>query len=384
MSSNLNPRSGFTCVTCRLVFANGDLQRKHYSSEWHRYNAKRQVAELPPISEQQFESKVKSYHEAEATVQKDREPEKSYCKECKKVFQSKNAFENHLNSKKHKQNVESAANAPTTETEDVKTPTTPVVDRANLEEMRGFRHETNGSDNSEWETVNSSDTDDDEYDHSTAIPETSCFFCSSSSENVEDNLIHMSSAHGFFIPDANYCANIPGLLRYLGEKVGCGNYCIQCKNKRFRNVQSCQLHMRDKAHCTFSIEGDRVVEYLDFYDYGELLKDEEEADDEVAVDTGFTLVLPSGAQLGHRSLLRYYKQKLRPAEDVERLERSRQMQKLQQSKLKALGWTGSTGTAAVQRARDFKFMKAVISKDRHRRELHSNKLFKSKGRDDQM
>ncbi|KAI6221425.1 C2H2-type domain-containing protein [Aphelenchoides fujianensis] len=358
MSSNLNPRSGFTCVTCRLVFANGDLQRKHYASEWHRYNAKRQVAELPPITEQQFEGKVKSFHEAEASVQKDREPEKSYCKECKKVFQSKNAYDNHLNSKKHKQN--------------------------NLEEMRGFRHPTGESDDSEWETVHSDDSDGDEYDQNAAIPPSSCLFCPTSSNTVEDNVVHMSNAHGFFIPDLQYCTDIPGLLGYLGEKVGCGNYCIHCKNKRFRDTPSCQLHMRDKAHCTFSMEGDRVVEYLDFYDYGELLKEENEADDDVAVDLGFTLVLPSGAQLGHRSLMRYYKQKLRPAEDVERIERSRQAQKLQQSKLKALGWTGTTGTAALQRARDFKFMKSVFNKQRLRRELHSNKLHKSRGRDDQM
>lgn len=59
----LDPKTGFTCVNCRLVFADADLQREHYRSEWHRYNVKRQVAELPPISMEQFQDKVQSYHQ---------------------------------------------------------------------------------------------------------------------------------------------------------------------------------------------------------------------------------------------------------------------------------------------------------------------------------
>lgn len=56
-------RSGCTCITCRLVFAGVDLQKQHYGSEWHRYNVKRQIAELPPITEEQFEAKIKSHQE---------------------------------------------------------------------------------------------------------------------------------------------------------------------------------------------------------------------------------------------------------------------------------------------------------------------------------
>lgn len=56
-------RSGCTCMTCRLVFESVDLQKEHYSSEWHRYNAKRQVADLPPITKEQFESKIKARQE---------------------------------------------------------------------------------------------------------------------------------------------------------------------------------------------------------------------------------------------------------------------------------------------------------------------------------
>jgi pre-60S factor REI1 len=56
-------RAGCTCIGCQLVFANVDLQKQHYNSEWHRYNAKRRIADLPPISEDQFNTKVKLHQE---------------------------------------------------------------------------------------------------------------------------------------------------------------------------------------------------------------------------------------------------------------------------------------------------------------------------------
>jgi len=193
----------------------------------------------------------------------------------------------------------------------------------------------------------------------------------------------MYDSHGFFIPDQTYCVDVVGLLKYLGMKVGSGRYCIRCTVKRFRDLGACQAHMRDKSHCLISLDGDAVVEYLDFYDYGELLKDEDDVDNDVALDTGYTLILPSGTKLGHRSLMRYYKQRLRSNEDQQRVQNARMALK-EQTHLKTLGWTGSTGTAAVQRARDFKFMTTVVKKLDLQQGLRSNKLFKSRGRDDQM
>lgn len=102
--SALNPKQGFTCVACRLVFPNAHLQKEHYVSEWHRYNAKRQVAGLPAISEEQFVAKVQDFQKASEDLKKKGETEKAYCKYCKKLFQSQNAHDNHLNSKRHKTN----------------------------------------------------------------------------------------------------------------------------------------------------------------------------------------------------------------------------------------------------------------------------------------
>lgn len=103
--NKLDPNTGYTCISCRLVFATSALQRDHYQSEWHRYNVKRQVTGLPPIDIDQFESKVQQFHDS-STGKPKKEQEQDYCNECGKRFKSQNAFDNHLNSKKHKENVQ--------------------------------------------------------------------------------------------------------------------------------------------------------------------------------------------------------------------------------------------------------------------------------------
>lgn len=44
-----------------------------------------------------------------------------------------------------------------------------------------------------------------------------CLFCSTVANSVESNLQHMSVKHSFFIPDVSYCADVDGLIAYLGK-----------------------------------------------------------------------------------------------------------------------------------------------------------------------
>ena len=47
-----------TCLTCRVVFADIDKGREHYKSEWHRYNLKRKVAQMAPLSAEVYKNQV--------------------------------------------------------------------------------------------------------------------------------------------------------------------------------------------------------------------------------------------------------------------------------------------------------------------------------------
>lgn len=47
-----------TCITCRLTFPDPELMRTHYKGELHRFNLKRRVAQLPPVTEAVFKQKM--------------------------------------------------------------------------------------------------------------------------------------------------------------------------------------------------------------------------------------------------------------------------------------------------------------------------------------
>jgi len=48
----------YTCITCHIAFDDAELQRSHYKTDWHRYNLKRKVVALPPVSAENFAEKV--------------------------------------------------------------------------------------------------------------------------------------------------------------------------------------------------------------------------------------------------------------------------------------------------------------------------------------
>ena len=77
--------------------------------------------------------------------------------------------------------------------------------------------------------------------------------------------------------------------------------------------------MVDKGHSKILHDATTLAEFADFYDYSSSYPDgadrdpEEGVDPDVEVDVdriddaGYELVLPSGARIGHRSLMRYYR-----------------------------------------------------------------------------
>jgi pre-60S factor REI1 len=196
-----------------------------------------------------------------------------------------------------------------------------------------------------------------------------CLFCAHASSSLEENLLHMSGMHSFFVPDTDYLVDAPGLLAYLGEKVAVGNVCLYCngRGREFRTLDAVRKHMVDKGHCKLAYDTQRdQLEISDYYDFRasypdaaprksrklrrptavpdaeewEDIEDDDGSADEVVDasasesgtsddedgdadeddadalpesgitygDSHYELVLPSGARIGHRSLKRYYAQ----------------------------------------------------------------------------
>lgn len=86
----------------------------------------------------------------------------------------------------------------------------------------------------------------------------------------------------------------------------------------------------------------------------------------------YQLVLPSGAVIGHRSLLRYYKQRLNPNRALVP-KTNKKLHKVL-SEYRALGWTTTQQAAAAKKARDIHHMKRQYQKWSMKLGIRANKL----------
>lgn len=372
--------SPFTCITCRVAFRDLDIQRQHYKSDWHRYNLKRKVAELPPASMEEFQKRVIAQR---TKGNGEKEEGTISCKICKKNFNTRNQYENHLLSKKHKEKC-AKQNVPfETESENLENNAGPSFGSVIKKNVQGEVSVKQLSEDmevdSDIESVNS-----DEWMEDTENPVTNnnCLFCNHHSRSLVRNLKHMTIAHSFFVPDPEYCTDIKGLLVYLGEKIFAGYMCIWCNNsgRCFQTVEAARAHMIDKGHCKMLHEGDALAEYAEFYDYSSSYPDAEIGDPDAEVeipeldDNDYQLVLPSGSIIGHRSLFRYYKQNLNPNRAVA-VSKSTKLRKIL-SQYRALGWQETQKEAVVKKARDIKYMERVQAKYSTQLQFKANKLQK--------
>ncbi|KAH8294528.1 hypothetical protein KR044_005844 [Drosophila immigrans] len=390
--------SHFTCINCDARFASAEVQREHYKTDWHRYNLKRRVAQLPPVAADEFQQRVLSARSATETAMEEQQMS-VYCSACRKQFSSQKAHDNHLNSKKHKEAVAtSSASSSSASSLCVKSRVEPRPHPALAAAAAGkgrlaFAERAmqvddidDDDDDAEFEDIEEEEVDSDEWDKIAENPlsERDCLFCAEQSEDLVANLKHMSVAHSFFVPDAEYCTDIEGLIYYLGEKVANYFICLWCndRGKTFYSLDAVRKHMLDKGHCQMLHEGVALAEYADYYDYSSSYPDNQagmDIDAEVVPELldgdEYQLVLPSGAVIGHRSLLRYYKQRLHPERALVPKKSDRRLHRVL-SEYRALGWTHTQQQAAARKAKDIHLMKRVQSKWQMQLGTKANKLQK--------
>ncbi|KAF8647145.1 hypothetical protein AX16_006976 [Volvariella volvacea WC 439] len=291
---------------------------EHYRSDHHRYNMKRRVAGLPPVSAAIFNQKVLERRQETAVMSSARG---ASCDVCGKTYTTENAYRSHLSSKKHKENElkgvkgprlarappeeaessvqtsDGGAAAPSSTTEQpTDKPVAPSLDgqTGSLSTSESSPESTSTSaapaqatEISEEKTkvkfAVAEDKDKDEESDEEAqsfeakiaaarsrLSPNHCLFCTVESSSLPENLTHMSSAHSFFIPDAEFLVDLPGLIAYLGEKIAVGNVCIFCngKGREFRTLEAVRKHMLDKSHCKIAYDtGDDKLEISDYYDF---------------------------------------------------------------------------------------------------------------------
>lgn len=299
-----------------------------------RYNIKRRVASLPPISSEVFAEKVITAQATTAATAAKAAFERA-CNTCQKTYYSENAYQNHLGSQKHQSNVAAAHNGSGPRQMDDETgsvmsstfslgepvnsaPSDPIesvdpeaeaefskvvngIKEATITEdepvsRRPTRpHHSAGEQRSEHPlspiagkkaVASSTDTEMPSKDE----PIIRCLFCNYDSPTFKLNVHHMSKFHGMFIPEQTYLVDLEGLITYLHEKISENHECLAC-HKLKNSMSGIQIHMRDKGHCmiAFGTEEEKV-EIGQFYDftstYSDHDDDEEMADHEDEADGG--------------------------------------------------------------------------------------------------
>lgn len=283
-----------------------------HPSRHSRYNLKRRVASLPPISAEAFTEKVLQAR-AQTTAEADKAFFEKFCDACQKTYYSENSFQNHLLSQKHRVNQAKGPQAPSIadEASSVVTSTfslgEPVnrkggddesLDAAAEEE---FNQVIEGLQKAQVSHTRPSpvkrpsnpppgDSSDQERDSNNATPTPpqpdpatllqQCLFCRYQSPTVHLNAHHMERFHGMVIPEKDYLVDLDGLIKYLCAKIYEGLQCLTC-GKTKSNAFAVQTHMRDVGHCTipFTTEEEQL-EIGDFYDFRSTYSDGEEDDEE--------------------------------------------------------------------------------------------------------
>ncbi|KAL7056997.1 hypothetical protein AAHC03_018955 [Spirometra sp. Aus1] len=333
------------CPTCQASLPTAD-RRTHLKTDWHVYNLKRVVADLPPICEAEFSKKQAIFL---SSVSAPISGKKFHCKCCKKSFNSQKSYSNHIASKQHQANIEVAKE---------KSASTPEQASA-------------GAGTASAEKQDSTEEEEEEGNGTSfPLPVGACLFCDRSfAEETRDAsdaasrvLKHMTDCHRFCLPDADRLIDPVSLLAELGRLVGEEYACLACgrqfhgrtygevpasaRQRRRIALAAVRAHMRDANHqylyCgpddpvhialavaeaeeAVASEGRRELRaeslppvarvggelYSQFYQ-------PERADKTLVVpdndENAFELRLPSGAVLGHRKFYQtVYRQNLPPA-----------------------------------------------------------------------
>lgn len=377
MPNGSNPETAsFTCNTCGVKFINAELQRQHMKTEWHRYNLKRRVASLPSISSELFAEKIlslknltKNENEDEfgfyVATRKKKNNSRGGNKQVTKKFLKTQQYNRGRTGEIMGAEIRSSSPASSIASEfsqfSIDDSEYHEVESVETGSELNYTEESDYTDlegelYSEEEDGDVGQDDVDSEEEMECIPITHCFYCGANNHEIENNIKHMFSKHGLYIPERSFLVDVTGLLEYLSEVISLDHECLVCGFEG-KNLESIRQHINSKGHCKIPYETKEeklaVSEFYDFIgeDYDEKVANEKDTDiktkkhvgfsddttsyndatshdkDEVDEETegngindnyalvqidssGVELTTPTGSRIGHRSMQRYYRQNI--------------------------------------------------------------------------
>ncbi|KAL4438232.1 hypothetical protein ABPG77_010593 [Micractinium sp. CCAP 211/92] len=350
MAADPSAQEGLYCSTAGTYFESREDLTEHQKSDFHRYNLKRKIAGLPPVTREWYEARKAQLLASAATpVQR-----VWYDPLTRRKFYSENTYLAFTRSKKYQQEVKKSgepAPAPIVTLRKVEDTSAQQAQQAQQQQAAakggpGFTvkpavksaaaaaaaaeqpegegdEEEEVDEGSDWETASEEEMQTDEKWEEWDVRRS--LFDNRQSASMEENLEYMFKNFGFYFPDSQYLSDPEGLLKYLGAKLQYGHVPLYESGdnpnaKQFHSLHAVQRHMVDTNQCKMLYE-DNEEEYEEYYDYGE----EEEmpqagalilSSAEAGPSATYELVLAGSGGggtrvLGSREFARYYRQRPR-------------------------------------------------------------------------
>lgn len=323
-----NPSTaGFTCNTCEIKFQLAEFQRQHMKTDWHRYNLKRRVAQLPGILSEAFAEKVlASAHKATHS----NEDEFGF-----PIHHRRNLGHKQLTKKALRQM--SRGRTVATSHLELRLPSPAVsvaseLSQFSLGDLEALSEaetldshlEPNHSE-PDWATLSDDDWSDEGSENEAELVaaagsellNTDCFYCGRHSNEIEANVRHMSRRHGLYVPERSYLVDLDGLLTFVREVITLDFECLCCGFEG-KGLESIRQHLLSKGHCRIpfetAAEKEVIAEFYDFsvdeaprqggapkhVSFGVPTNHTESASDSTPESLQLTLV--NGVRVGHRAL----------------------------------------------------------------------------------
>lgn len=274
--------SAFTCVTCGSRFITAELQRQHMKTDWHRYNLKRRVADLPSISSDVFAHKILQQQKLAHLKEEVDEfgfpilPRGKLAGKKKTVASRRGRALQESGSAVRDASPATSINSEFSQFSLGDGISVHEDSESNVEtgsELGFSDHDIEPEDDFELTTedeefVTESETEDEE-ELVEVMPITYCFYCGKNNYEIEDNIKHMSNDHGLYIPERSFLQDLEGLLTFVNEVITIDNECLSC-GFIGKNLESIRQHMQSKGHCKIPYESNLEKEMIsEFYEFGE-------------------------------------------------------------------------------------------------------------------
>lgn len=268
-------------------------------TDWHRYNLKRRVAELPSISSDVFAEKILQSQQAQ-----DEEDEDEYGfhvsrrhrkgKQVLAVLENRGRNSDKLVVRRDDSPSHVSEFSAFSLGDSSHIPT-------DVETGSELNYTTTDSELPEFSDDDISEEEQPPSDHELEeVSLTLCLYCGHANTDIEANVKHMFGSHGLYVPERTYLTDLHGLLTFLAEIVYLDHECYVCGFEG-KTLEGIRQHMVSKGHCRIPYETDDERSIIEeFYDFSSTELGPTKASTTKRVAFSDSLVLADGSKAGHR------------------------------------------------------------------------------------